>query len=51
MQQRLPYIPPRGGLFTPFNNKYPYLGSLTKNPILDNILPYLQIMHIQNQPL
>lgn len=49
MQQRIPYIPARGGLLIFVPNKYAYPNNLTKIPTSANISPYFQIMHIHNQ--
>ena len=51
MQQRMPYIPARGGLLTLINKKYAYPGNITKIPTPKEISPYLQIIKIDNKPL
>jgi hypothetical protein len=47
----MPYTPGRGGLLTLINNKYAFSGNIAKIPTPANISPYLQIIHINNQPL
>ena len=51
IQQRIPYTPARGGLLILINQKYTFLGNITKIPSPINISPYLQIIHIKNHPL
>ena len=45
IQQRIPYTLARGGLLTSINQKYAFLGNVTKIPSSANISPYLQIIH------
>ena len=51
IQQRMPYTPGRGGLFTLIHNKYAFPGNINKIPTPTNISPYLQIIKINNHPL
>ena len=51
IHQRMPYTPGRGGLLTLIHNKYAFRGNITKIPTPANISPYLQVIHINNQPL
>ena len=51
IQQRIPYTLARGGLLTLINQKYTFLGNITKIPSRVNISPYLQIIHVKNHPL
>ena len=48
IQQRIPYTPVREGLLTLINQKYAFLGNITKIPSPANISPYLQIIHVKN---
>ena len=51
IQQKMPYTPGRGGLFTLIHNKYAFPGNVAKIPMPTNISPYLQIIKINNHPL
>ena len=51
IQQRIPYTSTRGGLLTLINQKYAFLGNVTKIPSPANISLYLQIIHINNHPI
>ena len=51
IQQRILYTPTRGGLLTLINQKYAFLGNITKIPSRANISPYLQIIYINNHPI
>ena len=50
MQQRRQYTPTRGGLLTIIDKDYAYPGNITKIPTPADILPYLQIITLTNQP-
>ena len=43
--------PPMGGLLTLIHNKYNYPTNITKIEIEPNLIPYLQIIKINNHPL
>jgi hypothetical protein len=47
----LPYTPMQGGLLTLVHNTYSFPNNVTKIPTPARISPYLQIIHILNQPL
>jgi hypothetical protein len=47
----MPYTPTRGRLLTLIDKKYAYPENIIKIPTPANILPYLQIIKIKNQPL